>query len=200
MMLDVNENDCIQLSIWYAQPWRLDVYHEDQYILPANARHVGDVGTIVYDPPPVGEPDKFKPSAATCADVSGSNFFDRVAGVLTILIKGPKPVRIVTMDSVIVSLQFPPMSLEEFFGENIIMNIAAFLDIDPKFVRVTDITRESTGDKRKRRAVDENIVGATIEVSNPPGKLSQGHIYIKGGIFYKFIILKGHNLIDKFLM
>lgn len=88
------------------------------------------------------------------------------------------------MDSVIVSLQFPAMSLEEFFGENIIMNIAAFLDIDPKFVRVTDITRESTGDKRKRRAVDENIVGATIEVSNPPGKLSQGYIYYRRYILF----------------
>lgn len=192
MMLDVNENDCIQLSIWYAQPWRLDVYHDDQYILPANARHVGDVGTIVYDPPPVGEPDKFKPSAATCADVSGSNFYDREAGVLTILIKGPKPVRIVTVDSVIVSLQFPPMSLEEFFGENIIMNLAAFLDIDPKFVRITDITRESTGDKRRRRAVDENIVGATIEVSNPPGNLCQGHLDYWW--YFMFIISKGHNL------
>ncbi|XP_061164553.1 fibrocystin-L-like [Saccostrea echinata] len=168
MMLDVEQNDCIQLSIWYSQPWRLDVYHENVYIMPKNARHVGDMNTIVYDPPPVGEPDKFKPSAATCVDKSGSNFYDRDAGVLTILIKGPKPVSIVTVDSIIVSFQFPPMTLDEFYGKNIIMNLAAFLDIDPNFVRITDIQRE-TQERRRRRNANENIEGATIEISNPPG-------------------------------
>lgn len=64
------------------------------------------------------------------------------------------------------------MFLEEFFGENIIMNIVVFLDIDFKFVRVIDIIRENIGDKRKRRVVDENIVGVIIEVSNLLGKLS----------------------------
>lgn len=64
------------------------------------------------------------------------------------------------------------MFLEEFFGENIIMNIVVFLDIDFKFVRVIDIIRESIGDKRKRRVVDENIVGVIIEISNLLGKLS----------------------------
>lgn len=52
------------------------------------------------------------------------------------------------------------------------MNIVVFLDIDFKFVRVIDIIRESIGDKRKRRVVDENIVGVIIEVSNLLGKLS----------------------------
>lgn len=170
MMLDVGENECIQLSIWYSQPWRLDVYHDDTYILPANARRIGQTDTIVYEPPPVGEPDKYKPSAATCSDVSGSNFYDIHAGTLTILIKGPKPVRVFTVTSVIVSFQFPSMPLDEFYGDNVAMNIAAFLNIDPKFVRVTSITRETTPAKRRRRQADENVVGATVEVSNPPGK------------------------------
>ncbi|XP_062600839.1 fibrocystin-L-like [Saccostrea cucullata] len=168
MMLDVGQNDCIQLSIWYSQPWRLDVYHDNVYVMPKNARHVGDIKTIVYDPPPVGEPDKFKPSAATCVDNSGSNFYDRDAGILVLLIKGPKPVSIITVESVIVSFQFPAMTLDEFYGKNIIMNLAAFLDIDPNFVRVTDIQRE-TQNRRRRRNADENIEGATIEISNPPG-------------------------------
>lgn len=64
------------------------------------------------------------------------------------------------------------MFLEEFFGENIIMNIVVFLDIDFKFVRVIDIIRENIGNKRKRRVVDENIVGVIVEISNLLGKLS----------------------------
>lgn len=172
MMLDIGQNECIQLSIWYSQPWRLDVYHDDTYILPANARRVeGKVDTLVYDPPPVGEPDKYKPSATTCSDASGSNFYDRSAGILTILLKGPKPVRVFTVDSVIVSFQFPSMSLDEFYGGNIVMHIAAFLDIDPKFVRITSITRETPTVKRRRRQADENIVGAAIDISNPPGMI-----------------------------
>lgn len=171
-MLDVNENVCIQFFIWYVQLWCLDVYYEDQYILFVNVRYVGDVGIIVYDFFLVGELDKFKFSVVICVDVFGLNFFDRVVGVFIILIKGLKLVRIVIMDLVIVFLQFFVMFLEEFFGENIIMNIVVFLDIDFKFVRVIDIIRESIGDKRKRRVVDENIVGVIIEISNLLGKLS----------------------------
>jgi hypothetical protein len=167
MMRDIGQDQCIQLSIWYSQPWRLDVYHDDTYRLPTNARPVGN--TIVYDPSPVGEPDKYKPSAATCSDVSGSNFYDRDTGVLTLLIKGPNPVRVVTVDSVIVSFQFPPMTLDDFYGAKIVMHITAFLDIDPKFVRITSISRETSTAVRRRREADENIVGATLDISNPPG-------------------------------
>jgi hypothetical protein len=36
MLLNAAPTDCVGLSIWKAQPYRLDVYVDGQYIMPTN--------------------------------------------------------------------------------------------------------------------------------------------------------------------
>lgn len=169
-LLDANPNDCIVLSVWYSKPWRLDVYHDGNFILPPNARFEGAKKKYIVDPPPVGQPDYYKPNVTGCALKSGTSYFNRDTGIITLMIKGPAPVEIVTVKTVIVSFQLPAMPENEFYGENIIMNLASFLNIDASRVRITKIVRETSSVSGRRKRATGRITGVEIEISNPPSQ------------------------------
>jgi hypothetical protein len=170
-LLDAKANDCIILSIWYSQPWRLDVYHNGEFILPPNARFEGADKRYVTDPPPIGKPDYYKPNVTGCStQKSGLSYFDRDSGIITLMIKGPSPVEIVTMKTVMVSFQIPAMSEAEFYGKNIVMNLAAFLNVDASRVRITKIVRETPSSSGRRKRAAGKVTGVEIEISNPPSQ------------------------------
>lgn len=168
-LLNAKDTDCIVLSVWYSQPWRLDVYHDKVYVKPENVRFVNPGNRYIIDPPPVGQPDFYKPNVTGCQDVAGASYFDRDSGILTFNIRGSKPIEIKTVDVIIVSFQFPAMKETDFYGENIVMNIAAFCDIDPSRVRITNIVRETPSvGRRKKRSTSGDITGFSVEIGNPP--------------------------------
>ncbi|XP_062574409.1 fibrocystin-L-like [Saccostrea cucullata] len=168
-LLDARPDECIALSVWYSQPWRLDVYHNGAFIMPPNARFAGEDNRYVIDPPPVGQPDFYKPNVTGCQQKSGLSYFNRDSGIITLLIKGPEPVEIITVKTVMVSFQIPAMPTSEFYGDNIVRNLASFLNIDESRVRITNIVREtssSSGGRRKRST--DVVTGVEVEISNPP--------------------------------
>lgn len=64
---------------------------------------------------------------------------------------------------VVVSLSLPPMEIDDFFGENIVNNLATFLGVPAHKIRVVEIVRE--GSRRRRQTQGSGIV---LEI----GKLS----------------------------
>ena len=54
------------------------------------------------------------------------------------------------------------VSIDDFFKENIIQNIAALLGIDNSRIRIMDVI--SAGGKRKRRSAEEQVV-ITVRIS-----------------------------------
>lgn len=48
----------------------------------------------------------------------------------------------------------PPVTVDDFFGENLVNNIALFLDIPSDKIRVVDIVREGS---RRKRAAEESL-------------------------------------------
>ena len=54
------------------------------------------------------------------------------------------------------------MSIDEFFGEKIVSNIANFLGIPPSKIRVSKIVSANQGGRRKRKAVDEDKAYVTV--------------------------------------
>lgn len=50
---------------------------------------------------------------------------------------------------VVVSLSLPPMTVDVFFGENIVNNLATFLGVPKEKIRIVDIIRED-GNRRRR--------------------------------------------------
>ena len=58
-----------------------------------------------------------------------------------------------------------PISVDEFFEENLVENLAALLGIDKSMIRVMNVI-SAGGAARRRRAVDNMFV--EVEISDPP--------------------------------
>lgn len=73
--------------------------------------------------------------------------------------KGPQAIDVISQDTIIVSFGLPALSVDEFFGENLVENLAAFLNIPLTKVRIMNVVSESSSGRRKRSAG-----GITVEV------------------------------------
>ena len=98
--------------------------------------------------------DEYTP---TLADATGTNFFDKDKGLLSVIIKGTQLIEVISQETVIVSFTMPAMSEADFYGDSIIENLASFLNIPLTKVRVVNVVSAS-GSRRKRS------VGIVIEV------------------------------------
>lgn len=165
-LLEATSQESVVLKVYYNRPSRLDVYVGDQYYPALNA-YTGDSGTLLYHPAgPQYQPD------VTTGNI-GDNYYDPVTQLLYLLLRGPDPVDIVVSSVVQISFSLPPMTVDEFFGENIVSNLAVFLGIDPSNIIVVDITSESS---RRKRGTASNLrfkrqsEGVTVDliVSTPP--------------------------------
>jgi len=67
---------------------------------------------------------------------------------------GSSAVDVVIKEVVLVSLDLPPMSIDDFFGENIISNLAAFLEVPANKIRIVNIIRETN---KKRETTGTSI-------------------------------------------
>ena len=67
---------------------------------------------------------------------------------------------VITQEVIIVSFGLPAMTVEDFYGANIIENLAAFLNIPLTKVRVVNVVSENGGSRRRKR----NSGGTTVEV------------------------------------
>jgi hypothetical protein len=147
--------------VWYSRPNRLDVYVNGRLVLPLNGETKN--GRYILNAP--SYPGEFMPNVTS--DVTGSNYIDRDTQVLHIIVRGPAPVVVKTYPVILVSFSIPPMTVDEFFGDNIIQNLAAFLNIPPSKVRIVNIVNEQTAGKRRRRRDAQNTV-IYLEVGDEP--------------------------------
>ena len=101
--------------------------------------------------------DEYEPKLS---DATGTNKVDHERGEHTIIIKGPTPVEVITHPMIIVSFGLPAMTIEDFYGANIVENVAAFLNIPLTDVRVVNVVSENS----KRRRHKRNSEGTQVEV------------------------------------
>lgn len=175
MLLNSDNTQAVGLAVWYSQPYRLDVYYQDNHVMPVNGRWKSDA--YILDPPPVGQPDAYKPNVTT--DAAGTNYFDRDTGILYLIVKGPEPVNVKTVEQVIINFQYPALTVDAFYGEKIVEYLAAFFDLPPEKVRVVDIVsaQQSSGRRKKRSTGYDQII---IEVSDTP---SSSKCFLLGSSF-----------------
>ena len=101
--------------------------------------------------------DEFEPKLG---DATGTNKIDHLRGEHTVIIKGSTPVEVITQEVILVSFGLPAMTVEDFYGANIVENLAAFLNIPLTKVRVVNVVSENGGSGRRKR----NSGGTTVEV------------------------------------
>ncbi|XP_052830942.1 fibrocystin-L [Octopus bimaculoides] len=161
----LNSDKKISVSVYYQVPNRQDVYdYTNTFILPKSAYM--DNGEMKYKTVKESNRKTFLP---TTADVVAENFFDRWEQKVYVIVEGGKPVDIRVNPIVVVTFSFGGVSESEFFGENLVRNLALFLGIPASKVRIVDIVKEGAA-RRKKRAVSG--VKVTTEIGDQPSNES----------------------------
>ncbi|KAM5157489.1 fibrocystin-L [Mantella aurantiaca] len=157
-LLNVDNTKSVVVGIYYSNPQRLDVYVNNTYIYPTNTEWKGSDFTLKA-PTYQGQ---YKPQLNS--SVFGENFFDSDYNMLYILIRGSTPVEIHTSPLIVVAFNLPAMTVDQFYGDNLVRNLALFLKIPANKIRITKIIPE--GSKRRKRATGG--ISVTVEISDPP--------------------------------
>ncbi|WAR05573.1 PKHL1-like protein, partial [Mya arenaria] len=155
-LLNSEPDDAVKLSIWYSRPNRLDLFVDGTFVISTNAEidENGYYKTIM----PTG--NELDPNVA---NATGTNFFDKNSGLFTFIIKGPQKIDVITQQTVIVSFGIPALTIEQFFGDNIVENLANFLNIPLTKVRFVNVISASG---RRRRSTGG--ISVEIEIGNEP--------------------------------
>ena len=132
-LLSSDPADASIIVVWYAGLWRRNVFADRglgfKYIEPLSSE------------------------LPECTQESGSNYFDREKKLLYLLVRGsatPTHVDIETQEQIFVQMRF--MTTEEFFGPQIVANLADFLGIAKENIIEVNVSPKVIG--RRKRATE----------------------------------------------
>ncbi|XP_059206673.1 fibrocystin-L-like isoform X1 [Centropristis striata] len=162
MMLNSDPSESIMVSVFYSKPQRLDVYFQNNLIAPTNAKWNDENTDYTLKEP--FTPDQYVPLLNASA---GTNYFDQDNKMLKVVLRGSEPVEIRTSPVLFISFELPAMTEEEFFGDSLIGNLAAFLKVPPNMIRISKIIREDGGSARRRKRSTGGLK-VEIEIKKPP--------------------------------
>nr|CAB3264911.1 fibrocystin-L-like [Phallusia mammillata] len=150
-LLNVDESKTIRIALYVPRPERLDIYRDISHLLiqPQNAYYDTEGEFWGRRAPSADNPDGYKP--AIDSTVNGANFMDPATRLLYVTLRGSEPIEIVTVPLVLITFQVQAVSIDDFFGKNIISNLATFLDVPLSKIRMVDIVRETQQSRRKRQ-------------------------------------------------
>lgn len=98
-------------------------------------------------------------------DSIGTNFFNQDYKMLEVVLRGSTPVEIRTAPVLVLAFDLPAMTEDQFFGDNLVQNLAIFLKVPPNMIRITNIVRENGGARRRKRATGLKV---EVEIKKPP--------------------------------
>ncbi|KAG8441696.1 hypothetical protein GDO86_010760 [Hymenochirus boettgeri] len=161
MLLNADSAKAVRVGIYYSNPQRLDVYVQNSYLIPTNGQLKSN-GEIAYNEPTYA--GQYMPKLNST--VNGDNYFDPANNMLYILVRGSTPVEIRTTPLIVVSFKLPAMTADQFYGDNLVRNLAIFLKIPKEKIRITKIIAE--GGRRRKRATGGLTV--MMEIADPPNQ------------------------------
>ena len=107
--------------------------------------------------------------APKLSNATGTNFFDKDSGQLSIIIKGPQVIEVIVQETAIVSFSMPALSVDDFYGDNIVQNLASFLNIPLTKIRVVNVVSE--GSRRRKRSTG---IVVEVEIGDEPSSCKLG--------------------------
>lgn len=164
-VLNAADTQKVVAGIWYSNPQRLDVYVNGIYILPNNGGY-NEKGEFIWENDLT--PDEYKPDVVA-SNVYGENYYDRDLQTLYVMVRGDYPVDIRTAPVIMVTFGVPSTELDDFYEEDLVDNLADYLDIDESQIRIVDVIAEdSAARRRRRRAVSEGFFEVDVEIGDGP--------------------------------
>ncbi|CAH8644615.1 unnamed protein product [Heterobilharzia americana] len=116
--------------------------------------------------------DEFMPNVMT--DSAGTNYYDDSNQMLYVILKGEAIITVKLSQLVKVSFGLPAMTVDQFFGSEVVSNLAKFLGIPAENIRVVKVVSESSTVSGRRRRRSTSGVFVELEISSPPvGNLSK---------------------------
>jgi hypothetical protein len=115
------------------------------------------------------------------ANGTGTNYYDKDRGEITFIIMGPEQIDIKSADTIIVSFGIPALTVADFYGDNLVENLAAFLNIPLTKVRIMNVVSAAGNGRRKRRS--SNGITVEVEIGDEP---ASGISYTKSSEFEVF--------------
>lgn len=97
--------------------------------------------------------------------ILGTNYFDQDYKMLKVLVRGSQPVEVRTSPVLVIAFELPAMTEDEFFGDNLVQNLATFLKVPPDMIRITQIIPEGGSARRRKRSVGLKV---EVEIKKPP--------------------------------
>ncbi|XP_021354873.1 fibrocystin-L-like isoform X2 [Mizuhopecten yessoensis] len=158
-MLWDDSNTKMEIGLYYSFPNSLDVYLDDQHIHPKNTYQ--ENGETVYRHPSDSPPGAFLPDVAT--DGCGTNFYDTEWQLQYIVLCGSTRIDIKTRDAIMIGLSV--LTTDDFFGEEIVSNLATFLGVPESKVRILDV--QKAGSSRGKRSTT-GTTSYNIEIADSP--------------------------------
>ena len=146
------------VSIYFSNPNRLDVFDDTKtYVTPKDAKKKPSFG--------ISDTEKYKP---LISDPVGTNYFDLDTKQLYVTVQGNRPVDIRMTPVIVMKFLIRSISENEFFGDQLVRNLALFLEVPASKVRIVSIVSESgSSGKRKKRSTNGGVK-ITTQIGNPP--------------------------------
>lgn len=160
MMLNAGPSESVLVSIFYSKPQRLDIYVNNQLIAPTNAQWNAAKTDYTLNEPVT--PGQYVPAMSASV---GANYFDPDYKMLRVIVRGSQPVEIRTSPLLVLAFNLPAMTEAEFFGENLVRNLATFLNVPSNMIRVTKIIRGNGAARRRKRSTGLSV---EVEIKKPP--------------------------------
>uniref|UniRef100_UPI0037E8D1AF fibrocystin-L-like n=1 Tax=Semicossyphus pulcher TaxID=241346 RepID=UPI0037E8D1AF len=162
MLLNADPSESVRVSVFYSKPQRMDVYVDNKFIDPTNAKWNAAKTDFTLKKPLYA--DQYVPQLNA---TMGSNFFDPDAQMVRVVLRGSEAAEIRTSPVLFLSFDLPAMTEEEFFGDKLVQNLATFLKVPPNMIRVTNIIRGDGGSRRRKRSTGLKV---EVEIKKPPVK------------------------------
>ncbi|XP_053571903.1 fibrocystin-L [Bombina bombina] len=173
MLLNADSTKVVVAAIYFSTPQRLDVYVDDVFIGPNNAEWNSQNTDFILKPPVYQ--GQYRPQFNST--VHGENYLDRDYNMLYVLLRGSTPVEIHTTPLIVIAFNIPAMTVNEFYGSNLVRNLALFLKIPANKIRVTKIVAEGS---RRRRSTGLTV---SVEIADPPSQ-QRNSSSTSGGLTY----------------
>ncbi|OAF68924.1 hypothetical protein A3Q56_03331, partial [Intoshia linei] len=148
----------IFVAIYYSTSQRIDVTANGVYVPPSNRVEVspGEYRYKTVD----------KPFYYISDGTSGANIYDTMSKTLYLTVQSSIDYKISIVAVVRFSFDLPDMTIDDFFGVDIINNLRIFLGLDPSQVRIVNIISESNA-LQKKRAIGK--LSVQLEFGDNPG-------------------------------
>ncbi|KAK7084668.1 hypothetical protein SK128_002602, partial [Halocaridina rubra] len=191
-LLHSDPSETVLLRIFFPKTQRYDVYVDDVFVPPKNLDTSKPSYQLIPDDP--SNPEQFFP---THSDPVGANYLQRREKFLHVLLKGGSIIDIKTSPLIVLTTGVV-VDPDNFFEANVVANVAAMLGVSANNIRVTNVIREDSGRRRRKRATETVTMSFDI-ASAPTTNVNGGDGVTSGGVLsYKDLQKRMSNIVDKF--